>query len=155
MAFFDPIPIERVVSIDPFVIQRRIAFRDCDPAGVVYTPRFLDPIATSAVDLFVQALIGRPTDRVAPFDKIGFPAKAVEIVFHHPTRLDELVDIKLSIKTIRKRTFTVLASAYNQTNDHLFDAALTLIAIAKGEWRSVDLPSELLQRLAPYHADPS
>ena len=42
--------VEHVVSTHPFTVRRRIRWGDCDPAGVVYTGRFVEYLL-GAVDL--------------------------------------------------------------------------------------------------------
>ena len=89
------IPIEQIISLQPFVVRRRIAFRDCDPAGIVYTPRFLDPIATSALDLFMGELVGGLGDSDEPSKGLATPAKALNMVFHNPVRHRDLIDMEV------------------------------------------------------------
>lgn len=145
-----PEPIESIDTTRPFVMTRRIAFRDCNPAGVVYAPRFFDPIATSASEAFMNALMGRPKQRVAPFDNIGFPAKAVRFVFHDPVEFDASINIEVSVGAIRTHTFDVVIEAFLEAERKAFDANLTLIAIAKGEWCSVEIPPKLRTQLAAF-----
>ena len=46
--------LDKLVSRQPVIVHRRILWGDCDPAGVVYTPRFGDYF-TSARDWFMRA----------------------------------------------------------------------------------------------------
>lgn len=141
------IPIEQVVSLQPFIVQRRIAFRDCDPAGIVYTPRFLDPIATSAVDLFMGELIGLYGQRDEEVAGLDLPAKAVNLVFHSPARYGDLVNLKVFCSGVGNTTFELGIAGAAQDGTALFDATLTLICVAPSEYRSIPVPEYVQQRL--------
>jgi len=144
------IPIEQVVSVKPFVVRRRIAFRDCDPAGIVYTPRFLDPMATGAMDLFMMELTGPMEQRDPEMGDLGTPAKAVELLFHRGSPLGAMVDITVDCTEIGNRTFTLGLEGANAHGEALFSGKLTLICIDRGSFTSIPLPEPLREKLAAY-----
>jgi len=144
------IPIEQVVSVQPFTVRRRIAFRDCDPAGIVYTPRFLDPISTSAVDLFLAELVGLYGERDQQVDGLDMPAKAVSLVFHNRVSYGDLIDMDVSCDRIGNTTFDVLVSARGAAGEALFECRITLICVEHEPYRSVPVPSYVREKLAPY-----
>lgn len=141
------IPVEQLLSMSPFVVRRRIAFRDCDPAGIVYTPRFFDPIATGAVDLFMSHLIGGHGQRDPEVTHLGTPAKAVEFVFHKMAPLGGLVDVTVRPGEIRTRSFSLEFDASDTENTSLFTGSLTLICIDKATFKSIEIPELLRTKL--------
>ena len=144
-------PIESILSLNPFVVRRRIAFRDCDPAGLVYTPRFLDPIAISAIELFQAELFGLYGSRDPQLNGIDLPAKAVNMVFHNPVKMGEVIDLEVYCSRLGRSTceFTVLGKG---ADDVLrFECALTTICIDPQAYKSVPLPDYLREKLLPYH----
>jgi YbgC/YbaW family acyl-CoA thioester hydrolase len=144
------IPIERILSLNPFIVRRRIAFRDCDPAGIVYTPRYLDPIVTSVVELFMGEVGALFAHRAAELEGIGFPAKALDFVFHHPSKVGDLIDIEIFVSNIGNKTFQLTAIAKNLERKVLFDARLTSICILSSEFKAISLPEYLIDKLKPY-----
>ena len=148
------IPIESVLSVHPFKVRRRIAFRDCDPAGIVYTPRFFDPIMTSAADLFLIELIGPHWDRDPGFETLGTPAKAIEIVFHRPVGLGAMIDLFVTCKTVSNRTMTLSIESQDLSGELLFCASLTLICIDNRSFTAIAVPGELRERLEPHMTPP-
>lgn len=144
------IPIEQIISLQPFIVRRRVAFRDCDPAGIVYTPRYLDPIATSAGDLFMAELIGPYGNRDKEVEGLETPAKAVTMVFHNPSRLGDLIDMRVSCSRIGKSTFEIMIEASSPENTALFDCRITLITVEQNPLRSIALPHHLVEKLQPY-----
>ena len=144
------VPIEQIISVRPFVVRRRIAFRDCDPAGIVYTPRFFDPIATSAMDLFMMEVCGAMGARDKGLENLGTPAKAVEFVFHKATPLGALIDIDVKCGEIKTRTFTLTVNAVNKERESLFDGRLTIICVDKRTFTAISVPDTLREKLNLY-----
>ena len=147
------VPIEQIVSLDPFIVRRRIAFRDCDPAGIVYTPRILDPIAISAIELFIAELIGPYGDRDKSIDGLDLPAKAVSMVFHSPLRYGDLADLSVYCSRIGNTTFDLTVDARSTCGEALFDCTTTMICIGKAARRSILVPDYVQNKLQPYIRD--
>ena len=143
-------PLEYVISVRPFIVRRRIAFRDCDPAGIVYTPRFLDPIATGATDLFLSQLIGPMENRDEGLSNFGTPAKATEFVFHKGVKLGAEIDVEVFCKNIGNTSFALGLVAHDAEGTPLFDGSLTLIAIQADSFTAVDVPEVLRNKLESY-----
>jgi len=144
------IPVEQVISVKPFVVRRRIAFRDCDPAGIVYTPRFFDPMATGAMDLFMMELIGPMGQRMEEFTQLATPAKAVELVFHKPSPLGALIDITVNCADIGRSTFGMGLVATDAEGDQLFSGRLTIICVDRDTFKAIPVPELLKEKLLPY-----
>ncbi|MEO0804112.1 MAG: hypothetical protein AAFY57_17845 [Cyanobacteria bacterium J06642_2] len=144
------IPVEEVVSVNPFIVRRRIAFRDCDPAGIVYTPRFFDPIATGALDLFFLEAFGFERAMDEGLEHVGTPAKAVEFVFHKPSPLHALIDIEIHCEKIGTKTFVVAMEARNAESEALFSARLTIICVNRDGFTSIPVPELMKQKLGRY-----
>jgi YbgC/YbaW family acyl-CoA thioester hydrolase len=67
----------------PFVLARRIRFGDCDPAGIVYTGRFLD-FALEAIESFFTDRLGASFYEFNADHGIGTPFVHVELDFRSP-----------------------------------------------------------------------
>ena len=143
------IPIEQLVSIKPFIVKRRVAFRDCDPAGIVYTPRFLEPISTSSSELFIAELFGPFGQRDEPLLGLGFPAKAVNMVFHSPAKVGDILDIEMYVSKIGNTTYEVTAQASNEGRA-VFDCRLTMICVKSKSFTAVPLPEYVIEKLSDY-----
>lgn len=145
------VPVEQVVSLNPFVVRRRIAFRDCDPAGIVYTPRFLDPIATSAVDLFMGELIGMHGNRDAEMQGVDTPAKAVNLVFYSRVAFGDTVDLEVHCSNIGRTTFEITVSGRSLEGELHFETSLTTICVEREPvYRARPVPEYLKTKLEPY-----
>ena len=61
-----------------FVIRRRIRFGDCDPGGVIYTPRLSYLIVEAVLD-FLASRLGGPAERRIIDMGIFPPARSLSI----------------------------------------------------------------------------
>ena len=68
----------------------------CDPAGIVYFPRFFE-MFHEAMESWFGACLGAPYDDVIVRRKIGFPSVHTEADFRQPTRFGEAIVIELRV----------------------------------------------------------
>ncbi|MCA9718286.1 MAG: acyl-CoA thioesterase [Myxococcales bacterium] len=73
-----------------------VRFGDCDPAGIVYFPRFFHFFHEAMETWFGDAL-GLPYAGLIGPRKIGFPAVHTEADFKIPCKLGESIDIELRV----------------------------------------------------------
>ena len=73
--------VEHVVSTHPFTVRRRIRWGDCDPAGVVYTGRFVEYLL-GAVDLFSRHAFGGLRSAFVNGLGVDTPCKGLSLDFH-------------------------------------------------------------------------
>jgi acyl-CoA thioesterase FadM len=120
---------EWVESLCPFTVRRVARWADCDPAGVVHTPRFGDYVL-SATDLFRAHLIGPDWHRRNREAGFGSPAKALSLVFQGSLWPGDAFDIEVYAGEIRTRTMDLLLRARRaQTDEPIFMARLSSICV--------------------------
>ena len=74
----------------PFIVHRTVLWRDCDPAQIVYTPRFLDFVA-EAVEGWFRHVFGVDWYGFRETRNVGIPAVHTSLDFSSPVRSgDEL-----------------------------------------------------------------
>ncbi len=73
-----------------------VRFGDCDPAGIIYFPRFFHFFHEAMETWFGEAL-GLPYATLIGPRKIGFPAVHTEADFKIPCQLGESIDIELRV----------------------------------------------------------
>lgn len=73
-----------------------IRFGDCDPAGIVYFPRYFD-FFHQAMETWFPARLGFGYDEFVRVRKLGFPAVHSEADFERPSRFGERVEIHLRV----------------------------------------------------------
>ncbi len=84
-----------------FIHRQELRFGDCDPAGLVYFPRFFDFFHQAMESWFGEEL-GKPYDQVILQEKIGFPAVHTEADFRQPSRFGEILEVELRVLRVGK-----------------------------------------------------
>ena len=83
-----------------------VHFGDCDPAGIVYFPRFFD-FFHRAMESWFEAALGVAYERVIVGRKIGFPAVHTEADFRAPCRFGEALVVELRLARLGRTSLTL------------------------------------------------
>jgi len=86
--------------------RQRIEWGDCDPAGIVYFPRYFEYFDISTVGLF-EAVGYRKPELLKAFDCAGFPVVEVRANFLRPSAFGEDVEILSTIPEWGRSSFKV------------------------------------------------
>lgn len=148
---------EEVVSDEPLILRRVVRWGECDPAGIVYTPRFLDYVV-SAHEAFISLMLGGPIHRLKDELSVDFPVRGVEIDFRARLPLDTQFDMVVKVGEIRSRTFDLYIHAYKveaggkRRGELAFVARITPVTIDHASRSAVALPEKLKTRVEAYAA---
>ena len=139
-----------ITALDrPFTVRRRVQWGECDPAGIVYTPRFAD-YAVHALHEFVATLIGTPFLRKLADMGIGLPMKAMTFEFRKSLRPEEEFDMRVHVANIGTRTFSLVIEGISLAEQSLFVATMTPICVEPKTLRSMPIPAQLRALLEDY-----
>lgn len=99
----------------PFLTRRvRIEWGQCDPAGIVYAPRYLDIVGESTVLLFEAAGLPRKRDMLAVLNVAGYPMVDVSARFLAPCSYGDDVVAEAAAPVFGNSSFTI---AHRLTRD--------------------------------------
>ena len=79
--------------------QRPVRFSHCDPAGIVFYPRFFEIVHEAKEDWFRDA-VGLPFRTLIGERRKGFPIAHLECDFRAPSRLGDLLDVAVGVARI-------------------------------------------------------
>lgn len=139
-------PTEYVLSAQPFVVRRRVRWGECDPAGVVYTPRFTDYLV-SAVSLFHEQLLGAEAAHYRKNLGIDTPCKGMSLVFQGALWPHDVFDMAVSIGEIRNASYDVMVKATTPDGQPVFEGVFSPVCIPRTERRAVPIPDDFRRRL--------
>ncbi len=92
----------------PFLSRMvRIEWGQCDPAGIVYAPRFLDICGESTIQLFEAAGLPKKRDMLAAMQVAGFPMVDVAARFLSPCAYGDDVLVETAAPAFGNSSFTV------------------------------------------------
>lgn len=104
--------------------QTRIEFNHCDPAGIVFYPRYFE-MTNSVCENFFREVVGYSYHAMMA-DGIGVPTARVETDFKAPSRLGDLLDWALVVERLGASSVTFRLEARCDGQDRL-TARLTLV----------------------------
>jgi 4-hydroxybenzoyl-CoA thioesterase len=87
--------------------QITIEWGDCDPAGIVFYPRYFAMFDASTAFLFQAALGYSKYEMVQTFGIVGFPMVETSAHFHVPSRYGDVVSIETQITRFGRSSFDV------------------------------------------------
>ena len=94
----------------PSFVYRRpvtISWGDCDPAGIVFNPRFFHMFDTSTWEMFGQAL-GIPVPEInAHYGLLGIALVDVKANFMKPAKFGDTIEIASRVSEFRRSSFVV------------------------------------------------
>jgi len=92
----------------PF-LQRsyRIEWGHCDPAGIVFAPRYFDFFSESTIMLFEAAGLPRKRDMLKELNVLGFPLVDLQARFQRPTAYGDNVTIEAAAPDFGNSSFTI------------------------------------------------
>jgi 4-hydroxybenzoyl-CoA thioesterase len=85
----------------------RIEWGDCDPAGIVFFPRYFQMLDASTTALFERALGMTKFQFLKAYGIIGYPVVDVRARFILPSRFSDVVEIETTIGELRRSSFLV------------------------------------------------
>lgn len=141
---------ERLISREPVIVRRRVLWGECDPAQVVYAPRFAD-YGASAVQWFWRAGLPDGGSNLAS-EGMMTPIKHMAFTFHHVLRPGDLFDMTVHVGAIRDRTIDLLIDAKAADGSACFSARFTPILVAAHSFESRPIPSPIRHALEAYRA---
>jgi 4-hydroxybenzoyl-CoA thioesterase len=77
--------------------QIRVEFNHCDPAGIVFYPRYFE-MTNSVLENFFREEVGYSYHAMMA-DGIGVPTARIETDFRAPSRLGDVLDWTLVVET--------------------------------------------------------
>ena len=132
----------------PIIIHRKILFGDCDPEGIVYTPRF-SYFALEATHDALSDLLGAPSISTLKSMGILTPVRAFDLEFLAPVTWDQELKLEVSISDIGQHSFTFDVHGLLPDETLAFRAAITYVTVSADDKNKRRIPEALLKALKP------
>lgn len=132
-----------------FSLQRRVRWGECDPAGVMYTPRFADFAVDAFLD-FLSQLLGAPLERQLRELDCSTPALSLALEFERTLWPGDLVTLSVAVAAVRTRSFDIVVQATAEDGKPAFRAKLGLVCVYHAKRKSRPIPATLRHRLNEY-----
>ncbi len=131
-----------------FTLRRQVEFNHCDPAGIVFYPRYFEMISAT-VERFLADEVGIAWADMDFLAGAGTPLGEIEARFHAPSRLGEMLDLSLRVERIGRTSFTArIDCACN--GESRFTCRATMIHANTNAGGSVPWPDAARAHMARY-----
>jgi 4-hydroxybenzoyl-CoA thioesterase len=129
-----------------------IEWGDCDPAGIVFYPRYFALFDASTGALFASVLGMTKFEMLRHYAVIGFPMVDTRAQFHVPNRFGDVVRIETQVTALRRSSFDIAHRILRADGALSAEGAETRVWAAKhpddpDRIKSVPLPPDLVERL--------
>ena len=129
----------------------RIEWGDCDPAGIVFYPRYFAIFDSSTTALFERALGMTKFQFLKHYDSAGYPMVDTRAKFLLPTRFGDDVIVETTISELKRSSFSI-------THRLMKDGQLAVEGFETRVWvgrdpndpdkiKSKPLPDEMVKKL--------
>ncbi len=131
-----------------YTIEQKVLFQHCDPAGIVFYPRYFEMINAVVESWFENSLKVSFAD--LHFEKnLAIPTVSINTEFLAPSRLGDMLSLTLEVVTLGGSSLNLKIQAVC-ADDVRFDADVTLVCVAKTEIKPTRWPQdirEIVQKL--------
>ena len=121
-----------------------VEFNHCDPAGIVFYPRYFE-MTNSVTENFFAEVVGRSYAQMTMRDGNGVPTVRIEADFRAPSRLGDRLAFTLEVVRLggSSATFRIVARVGAEVR---MEARLTLVWVTP-EGRAAPWPEDMRARL--------
>ena len=131
-----------------FRVEYPILFSHCDPAGIVYFPRFFDLLHRAMEDWFTFGLEERFADFIM-VKRLGIPTVSTHTDFVGPARFGDFLAVELRVVKLGRASIE-LAIDSSVEGRPCFRARHTVCTFSNETYKAVPIPDDLRARMAEY-----
>jgi 4-hydroxybenzoyl-CoA thioesterase len=137
-----------------FVNRRGVTIEwgDCDPAGIVFYPRYFAMFDASTSYLFSAALAMTKFEMLRRFEIIGYPMVDTGAKFFIPSKFGDVITIETQVTAFRRSSFDVEHRVFRADGQLAIEARETRVWAARhpddpDRIKGVPIPDEVLATL--------
>ncbi len=134
----------------PFESTTTIRFGHCDPAGIVFYPRYFELINALVEDWFEQGL-GISFHELHTVRQVGTPTATINTDFRKPSRWNDVIRQRLTVRQIGSASFEAEVTLSGEADDLRVRARLTIVTVDLATIRPRSLPDDLRAAMQRFH----
>ena len=123
----------------------RVEFNHCDPAGIVFFPRYYEML-NSVIENFFREVLEAPWEYVTAVQGHGVPTARLETDFRRPSRLGEVLRFGLQVSALGRTSVDFALEAH--AGDELRLASRHRLVWVNRDGRPTPWPEALRSRLS-------
>jgi 4-hydroxybenzoyl-CoA thioesterase len=136
----------------PFKVARTVKWGDCDPAGIIYTPRVLD-FAMETLEAWYRDVLGIAWLRLNQELHMGAPTVRVEIDFLGAPAPDHEVITLLRVKKLGRASVTYELTGSDGDGKDYYRVVLVACFITRPAFKAAAIPEPFRDRILAYQKE--
>ncbi len=139
-------------SCRPFLARRLVRFGHCDPAGIVYFPRYYDLLNGVVEDWWEH--LGLPWMELIGQRRIGMPTAQLDARFVAPSRLGERLDFALRVTRLGRSSLQLEHRVAGPTGDQRVRFEQRIVVTSLDTHRPMAWPEDLRAAIEGFKESP-
>lgn len=131
-----------------FVHDQLIRFSHCDPASIVYFPRFFDLAHSTMEDWFAQGL-GFALPELIIKRRVGTPTVSIHCDFLKPLRMGDILRFELSVTKLGNASADLHYRGLKADVEHL-RIVQTVVFMNLDAARAIPIPADVRAKIAAF-----
>ena len=136
----------------PYKVTRTVKWGDCDPAGIIYTPRVLD-FAMECLEAWYRDVLGMPWLRLNQELHMGAPTVRAEIDFLAAPAPDHEVVTELRVQKLGRSSVTYRLTGRDADGTDYYRATLVACFVERPAFKPVAIPEPFRGRILDYQRE--
>ncbi len=132
----------------PFTREVAIRFEHCDPAGIVFYPRYFDMVNT-LMEMWLEDGLGASIGHLINERGLIVPTVRTESQFTSPSALEDVLLITLRLGKIGNASFILNFTATCQ-EEVRFEITTVVVFVDKAKGKSAPIPADIRAKMEPY-----
>jgi 4-hydroxybenzoyl-CoA thioesterase len=124
----------------------RVEFNHCDPAGIVFYPRYFE-MFNSVIENFFADVTGVTFADMHRTPGTGAPLVGVEARFVIPTRLNETLRFTLEVEAVGRSSLKLLIKALHDGRERL---SVNMVVVWMQDWKSHKWPADMHGKMVAF-----
>ena len=139
-------------NVAPVRVEARVRFGDCDPAGIVFTPRY-GGFVFDAVEVWLESVMGIAIHQQLKEGEIGTPVRSLTTDLHKSLRPGEAFSSTVYVEAIGRTSFRLLVIGRRGDDALAFVGRMTCVTTNASRTAAEPLGRVYRERLDRYRED--
>jgi 4-hydroxybenzoyl-CoA thioesterase len=136
-------------QVQPFARAVQVRFGDCDPAGIVFYPRYFEMFNNLVEDWCPEGL-GASFQELIGVRRLGLPTVSITTDFIATSKLGDLLRAELSVQKIGGASITAAIRLLGPDGAERVRATLVLVLMDLRTARATRIPDAMRARIARF-----
>jgi 4-hydroxybenzoyl-CoA thioesterase len=139
------------VTTETFSFRRRVAFGECDPARIYYTPRAVD-FAVEAVEAWYEAVLGVSWCALIKRHELDANFTQVNCRYLRPLVPSQVIQVKVRITGVGSANVKFQVTGEGNSGEAYFQVTLVACFVDRNRSASIPIPRDYRERIETYRA---